>query len=432
MDWNRLPATAKLRILHLFVTSSSDVDADKVITVCKEWHDSIEAIERKMFTSVEEQYFSGSVRRRSMLKHLRLNIAVHDDSFSRRRDWLLWWEYGAEVIPMLDFIRTWEDNGNLRHRYSICLELSNFPWNGKTISDRHNIGLTRDLWRWGKQPPLDPFEPVYSITKVAVPQENHINFCEDTLSKLFLSLPRLSHIHLETENRTWNFQQFTEPKLTVAFQELPPWVKSINIIQHGEGTDKSNRWERETFCDLATAVVARSRFLEELALVDLIEAYHFVKGAVKLQPQTWDNLQYLTLTSDLLLRDDLLGPPTALTRERQDASVKVLLDEAAVAIVGMPVLRIMEIFNASDRSAAFFNYEAANGSAMCLWSSTYQFTVPWTTKQRWMRANEKKGIWLNVYPEVFVPDYSGDARAEFVNSRLSARKRAHRDELLWT
>ncbi|KAK7397638.1 hypothetical protein QQX98_012993 [Neonectria punicea] len=439
MSWSRLPTETRQQVLHLFVANSTDVDAANASTVCKEWRSTIRVAEPKIFKSVEVtpanmiwfmRQFSGSPRRRFFLRHLRLNVKlltngkyVLEDAAKR--------DFEVAVSRLFCFLRKWDYDYPSLQTHSLCLELSTCL--DQESSEGFNLGPNINV----------NFNPFYydttdhhlgpsglpvvrAITEVSVLQRNLLNISEQTLFDIFDSLPRLSRVHLEPENRSCTFQAHTEPELTSYFPILPLSVKSVHIVQHGEGFDKSNRLFRESFWALGAAVVERSLSLEELALCDLIEAQHFFEKAWDLQPNIWDNLLFLTLTSDLLLRDEALSNEEKAT---QDGVVKDLLKEAATVSRCMPVLRVMELFNASDRSAAFFSYEAGNSTAMLAWSSTWDFVLPASTKRCWARVCLDKGLFLEVLPEALVRDYS---RAEFVNSRLAARKRAHWNGRLWT
>ncbi|KAK7426126.1 hypothetical protein QQZ08_007436 [Neonectria magnoliae] len=439
MLWSRLPTETRQQVLHLFVANSTDVDAANASAVCKEWRSAIRVAEPKIFKFVEVtpanmiwfmRQFSGSPRRRFFLRHLRLNVKlltkgiyVLEDAAKR--------DFQVAVTRLFGFLRKWDYDYPSLQTHSLCLELSTCL--DQESSEGFSLGPNIDV-------DFNPFHydttdhhlgpsglPVVRvITEISVLQRNLLNISEKTLFDIFDSLPRLTRVHLEPENRNKAFQEHTEPELTSRFPILPLSVKSVHIVQHGEGFDKSNRWYRESFCGLGGAVVERSFSLEELALCDLIDAHHFFEKAWELQPNIWDNLLFLTLTSDLLLRDKPLSNEEKIT---EDGVVKILLEEAATVSECMPVLRVMELFNASDRSAAFFSYEAGNDSAMLAWSSTWDFVLPAATKRCWARVCQDKGLFLEVLPEVPVQDYS---RADFVNSRLAARRRAHWNGRLWT
>lgn len=129
--------------------------------------------------------------------------------------------------------------------------------------------------------------------------------------------------------------------------------------------------------------------LEHFSGAFLIEAGLFLSS--RKPSWKWDNLQSITLTSQLLVPE---SPRT---------DIQQMLKDAAAAAMRMPRLNTMEIWNGGEASASLFKYHSGRGQtkATITWRSTWELFIPRPVIQAWKSVAQKHGArWLAISREL--------------------------------
>ncbi|EFX00553.1 oxoglutarate/iron-dependent oxygenase [Grosmannia clavigera kw1407] len=221
------------------------------------------------------------------------------------------------------------------------------------------------------------------VTTFSILRRNHRCMTPRSLLHILHSLPRL-----------------TPKKLT-----LYRFSDAFNMDEQVWGHD-----ERYPF--LARRIAEYSPHLEELAVSDFIDADHFFEPFYtpqrRLHMPYWHSLRVLALTS------------TSICSGRPEVSIHKLLHAAALAARRMPVLRLMELYNAEPNEGGVFRYLVRDSSASIAWESSWDFRIPDNVRQAWAPVPlHSHRLELEVLPEETLPRYVGPAW--FVHARLMSR-----------
>lgn len=477
MSWNGLPPELRLPILQTFAANNHPLAC--YATINKEWQGVIESETFKSLTITLDsmfeftEHFSEQTRRQCSLKHIHLSIGKPWPDLSRSPDELDIIKSNvasntadfSKAIPLLfAFLEQWDAQAVLRKRDGgICLEIS-VPYVSSYLGGAHRdadeIHLDAGFTYFSATKDADRMSPgglpvVKVITEFNTLRRNLSNISHKTMFDIIVSLPNLTRVHFERRFQYENFsheineigafigksnhkpgnRRLVEANnLTELARHLPMWpdsIKSIEIVQEHEDPVGYTNHYGPTFARLGAVVASHSFKLEELAVCHQIEADDFFKEAKRLQvlqPQPWNNLLFLTLTSDCLSRNPRITQSAEEDTQgyaQKDNRLNSLLQDAGEAAKLMPVLRRMQLLNGSLASCGIFKYEAANGNATVGWAGTWQFKLADRVRQAWGEVAQQNNFELQILPEEYVwsiQDHSD--YIQFFESRLASREPA--------
>ena len=164
------------------------------------------------------------------------------------------------------------------------------------------------------------------------------------------------------------------------------WPQSLKTVSIFESQDAFDRhlFDDPTYvkCPQLGRNIARySLQLEELYVSNFADARYFLEPFFNVQPSkklpTWTNLKQIALTSTLI-------SPHCLGDEIND-----LLQAAGFAARQMPMLEIMEVYNAEKAYAGVFTYAKTAESSVVLWKCTWQFDLATRVHNTWRATAEK-------------------------------------------
>lgn len=190
----------------------------------------------------------------------------------------------------------------------------------------------------------------------------------------------------------------------------PQSLKRISIFEH------SDAFNRVLYDDpmyrkcpqLGRNLYKRSLQLEELYISNFADARSFLEPYFNKQLNTklpvWTQLKQISLTSPVI-------SPVEDVEEIND-----LLQAAGKAARHMPLLEVMELYNADRTSAGAFTYArtadpgyvSTENTSMMIWKATWRLEMDHRVRQTWQSTVEKlTGSRLALVQEIHLSSYDG-------------------------
>lgn len=245
------------------------------------------------------------------------------------------------------------------------------------------------------------------VTWCSITRRNFRNFSPQALLTIFSSLPNLSRITYEP------FHQVDPPAqadvdTASAFFILfwPATLKSVSLYEHDDAFEYEDLYEDDEVTrikyrkPLAGNIAKLSRRLEELNVANLCDARHifepFFEPQKGLPLPFWKDLRKMTLTAGVI----------APSEEWDDTNE--LLQAAGNAARRMPVLRLMELYQAGGHFAGVFRYRVTEESTSLSWQSTWEFKVSHDVKETWKDVcRQHTSRELDIASEELIENYRG-------------------------
>ncbi|KAH8912505.1 hypothetical protein BR93DRAFT_81812 [Coniochaeta sp. PMI_546] len=163
----------------------------------------------------------------------------------------------------------------------------------------------------------------------------------------------------QTLKRVSIFEDFSESLARICQTgQLTPWQPQVEISRVADPR-------------IAAAFAARSVELEHLSVAYMVNAEDFFHRAARNSSWTWNRLESLALTSQLL-RD---------TQSRKD--IDALLCEAGITALRMPRLQALVLWNGIKGEACAFIYRAHRGRTSITWRGTWDMQLSSRVIEAW-------------------------------------------------
>lgn len=276
------------------------------------------------------------------------------------------------------------------------------------IMDEEPFDTDEQETQWWQQLPSVP-----AVTGVLLRQQTRRRWKPTALTQMFARLPRLQALHYEPWREWCCMQQkFTDRcgcsyscsspviyALTnhIAFQSLFESLASSQLwelvlfenFSQQYPLSFTSRWVRDPVrigcdpiripsSDLTRVIASASRKLEHLSASFIVDASYFFSCELSWE---WSRLTSLALTSLLL------APNT------RTAKVDNMLLAAAEAVMKMPNLEVMEIWNGREDLAMLFRYQLNAGGgqpAIITWRGIWEFALRPAVVQAWEAVSLKR------------------------------------------
>lgn len=165
----------------------------------------------------------------------------------------------------------------------------------------------------------------------------------------------------------------------MSLKRLTIFDDSDKIFRHNHGWLKKTRFRPDR--DLTLTLMEASQHLQQLSLSFIVDASDFFRlcrpsdtehpNPGLFQPaHNWQHLTSLTLTSKVL-------------KTPSHSPVNDLLLAAAMAAMKVPKLELMEIWNAKDRKAGIFRYDATAAFTKITWQCTADLSLSKDVQMAW-------------------------------------------------
>ena len=183
-------------------------------------------------------------------------------------------------------------------------------------------------------------------------------------------------------------------------------MKSVSLYEHNDAFEYEDLYEDDEVTrvkyrkPLAGNIAKLSRRLEELNVANLCDARHifepFFGPAKNLLLPTWTDLRKVTLTASVIVPG-----------EEWD-NINELLQAAGNAARRMPVLGLMELYQAGGHFAGSFRYQVSDDSTSLSWRSTWEFKLSYDVKNTWKEVSRQHtSRELEIAPEELIENYRG-------------------------
>ncbi|KAM5347857.1 hypothetical protein ACJ41O_007681 [Fusarium nematophilum] len=262
---------------------------------------------------------------------------------------------------------------------------------------------------------------VTAVTGLLIRRQQFRGVYPDALGKMTASLPRVSAINVERwlcadakDEQGW----CREANVTFGM-DLPPSVKTLSL--YGDRSSIFQSWEPSAVKSINFAKSLR-RYggnLENISVSFLIDARDFFKPfwpansdrSMRSLPN-WENLETLSLTSQILVSGS-------------QADTNKLLCAAARAVKKMRRLRLLELWNGGEGTAAVFRYRVEDTVTEVAWlSASSGRTLDSEVVRAWNETSLHHGR------EDFRPRTQGLEAAEIVSVGTVLRHLQLREQIL--
>ncbi|KAH6665695.1 hypothetical protein B0J14DRAFT_210286 [Halenospora varia] len=224
---------------------------------------------------------------------------------------------------------------------------------------------------------------VHAITSLVLRRQCRRRFAPRTLGFLFDKLPRLECIVYEpwqVFDRIWQEVYDKEYKMMIE-AHLPKGLKSISLFED-YNEDYIALFQGASIFQVdpvrisksvvSEAFAQRSLNLEQLSVSFTVDAQQFLEARRPLW--TWDHLQSLVLTSQLLNH--------GANRE----GISDLLRDAGAAALCMPKLQFMAVCNCGEGDACVFIYRKECNSSSIIWRGIWDLKLEPRVIQAWQEV----------------------------------------------
>ncbi|KAH8903304.1 hypothetical protein BR93DRAFT_918646 [Coniochaeta sp. PMI_546] len=232
----------------------------------------------------------------------------------------------------------------------------------------------------------DPLPSVPAVTSLLLRQQNRRRWKPRLLAHMFSRFPRLQEVHYEPWREWDSVQRRTDRAFEYLFKSIRNSNKRLKrlvvfenfnqqypaIMQQLQFGEECDSFRNPTPA-VSRMVALASLKLEHLAASFIVDASHFFE----IEPSwKWPKLTSLVLTSKLLTPDE------------DPAKIRAMLRGAAEAVMKMPRLKTLEIWNGRKGLAALFKYQAFRHvqQAVMLWKGTWNLTMDSSSIQAWEAA----------------------------------------------
>ncbi len=199
------------------------------------------------------------------------------------------------------------------------------------------------------------------------------------------------------------------------------WPQSLKKVSIFENTDAFDRhlYDEPSYVkcrQLGRNLARRSLQLEEIYVSNFADARFFLEPFFNKQPSTkppvWSYLKRIALTSPII-------SPVGDTEEIND-----LLQAAGNAARQMPLLEVMELYNADKSNAAAFTFVKTAETSIAIWRSTWQFDMDKRVRQTWITTVERlTGKRLGLAQEITLSSYDG--LVNFIQNMITGEDLLH-------
>lgn len=427
-------------------------------TVCREWQPVFEEVNfntLKIQTNDLPKFdtiLHDDSTRRKWLRHLHLRIKlrkykkqlarVPETEQEQVENNLV---FTHSIWDLFEILAKWD----IGQTSGINLELSVFsPGDRKNLFGEAGLGqdgvnrffdsdLTLDLTSKHEMAGPHGFPEVEIISGLSILRRSRRNIDPRALLHILLSLPRVVRVQFEPWHQPDEFSQEDldrggcsesyrgDPvKLTCVYAEhamnITLWPKTLKTISIFENSDA---FDRHLYDDLSYVkcpqlgrnLARLSLQLEEIYISNFADARYFLEPFYNVQPgkklPVWTNLRQITLTSNAI-------HPASLGDEIND-----LLQAAGLAARQMPMLEVLEIYNASKESAGVFTYARASESSVLLWKCTWPFELDTKVHNTWRVTAEKlTGGGLGLVQEITL---AYDGPSKFIQRMITGESLIH-------
>lgn len=267
--------------------------------------------------------------------------------------------------------------------------------------------------QWWQQLPLVP-----AVTGILLRQQTRRQWSPFTLAQMFTRLPRLQEIHYEpwmdwipsdplfTDEGNHSLSNYNVVVLSLSnssvrisdFKALFDSIaskdlKKLTIFENfhsGTLPAKAAPESTRTLVRAVSRMTAKTSLkLEDFSGSFLVDATHFFASCNK--SWQWKHMRSLTVTSQIL------------TANGDQYAIADMLRAAAAAVMNMPQLKTIEIWNGQSKSATLFRYQPNRGqtNAVLTWRSTWAMVIQPSIIEDWTAVAYKHGArGLQVHKEI--------------------------------
>lgn len=443
MTWTVLPCEIRRTILIELHRISQHVA--RYASVCREWQDSLEPLSLKALTVVPNDipYFTETFRRfpkrQCYLHHLLYWIPLPKDAITltSANDAT----FTSAVSGLFKALGDWEaDSVLLNHGNGVSLEIGlDFP--GQDGGDIRKQGLEQKhlvaLFNTHIHFRCHGLGEVEVVTSFKILRRSLSGISEASRWELLACFPRLRELRAEMWQYADDCEQLGAEEdfyRHVRAWPIAPSLKGISIFRNSGTTfdgpikkpqvrtasfdptsnseadedmvtigpqyggiqwlvddwdpvndnhldvpemdNYTKNWRSILHASMATVLAKHSRSLEYFSVCNLIDARNFCASFLGSQAclklPVWKNLRFLTLTSPMIVE----------SQGDNDELNDLLCSMGAIA-VNMPVIRVIELFNAQEIGAGLFQMVATDEKVALRWTSSWSSTLNPSTKQAW-------------------------------------------------
>ncbi|KAL7926411.1 hypothetical protein ACQKWADRAFT_328219 [Trichoderma austrokoningii] len=226
----------------------------------------------------------------------------------------------------------------------------------------------------------EPLPVVKAVTQLVIRRQLRRRILSFSLAELLSKLPCLESIVYEPWISTDSWMVFDDEYLSQVIQhQLPPSVQRLVMFRESTTSydeslvvaGQANRTGHRDSYD--TAFALKSLELHHLAASFIIDAEHMFQLC---QPTwTWLNLETLSLTSQLLQKND---------DENRGGDLEGLICRAAQLVRQMPKLKTLVLWNGEQNNACAFIYSVErNGYPFITWRGTWDLEMSQRIIEAW-------------------------------------------------
>lgn len=226
------------------------------------------------------------------------------------------------------------------------------------------------------------------VTDFLVRLRSFRNFDPEGLGKILQSFPAIRDVHVER----WRHgdgrldSRWDRRVGRMLARDLPASARNITLFDEFDTAfhqQPSKMADAQPVPHLARNVMAASRRLENVAVSFLIDARDFFEpfssGPSRRKGRAeWKHLESLALTSSVLTSGS-------------DGAVNELLQAAAAAVMKMPKLQTLELWDRRCGEAAVFRYKAVDRRATISWKGTWDLELTKDTLKAWDDVVMRRG-----------------------------------------
>ncbi|CAG9991675.1 unnamed protein product [Clonostachys byssicola] len=204
---------------------------------------------------------------------------------------------------------------------------------------------------------------VPAVTSVLLRQQTRRIWPSKQLSRLFSRLPRIQEIHYEPWREWLDHQDFRDKQYKALVRSLPHTLKTLvlfeNFNQHYIALYRNSPLVRAPSLKLSQAIAKVSLNLECLSASYLVDASFFFDAYES--SGLWPHLRSIALTAQ------------SLSPDASKKTINALLQKAATAVLRMPKLETLEIWNGEKGVAALLRYQPSR--ATLTWRATWELDI---------------------------------------------------------
>ncbi|RYP25400.1 hypothetical protein DL767_008422 [Monosporascus sp. MG133] len=440
--WHDLPAEIRLMVLKTLASSPSPRKQHLLsgyATVCREWQ---HVFEETNFSSIKvhmyeltkfDNIFQGSLTRRRFLRHLHLRIRLpkYNNGWrvpeDEKEQYLNNVVFTHSICDLFEILARWDTDqtGELEVELEVYSPSDLKELYGKAGLDRDGFSRFFDsflLPDFSKKPDMlgsYGFPEVEAVTGLRILRRTRRNIDPRALYQILRSLPRLVQFRFEP----WHQQdQRTQDDLDRDYAPtIPLWpttLKRVSIFEHSDAFDRhlTDAASYVKCPQLGRNLARQSLHFEKLFVSNFADARSFFEPYLIRQPEAklpvWTHLKQIALTSAIIKPD---GDAEAINN---------LLQAAGHAARRMPLLEVMEIYNASRTSAGAFAYVRTEDTSIVIWKSTWAFEMETRVRTTWTTTTDKlTGRHLAFVQEPVLLSYDGPV--SFIQSMVTADSLLH-------